>query len=472
MISPNILRRGCLLVLCMTLIGACGAHSSVPTARPKPTASTTGANPASPVAGPSSSGATGPPSSAAEALPSGGFAPSSRPAAPGHLVALDALTGRQRWRTQLPMATISTPLVAGDLVVVGGTDDCKSNRLTVAGLRTATGQVVWRASVPVAMPCSYPPRVLLAGDVVVAGDGLGATAGTCPLSTTSKQRAVGQTAALVGLDVATGRQRWRAPAAVAMTLGTTADLALTSTGGSCLVALDSRTGRVRWSRPLPLISPDVVSSPAGTFLEGQLPAAREQLMRIDPANGATKWTTNLPRGWFGPMVALTNTVTGAVQIETGGLPPPSLGAPSAVPAISIPPTTVSYAITSYDSASGRELWRVSEPGQSSVTGGPGLVLVSDPGQQSDPGRQSVDALDPRTGHQLWASPIATGEGASTITDGTTVLLWSGGSMSALKAADGTVRWSVRAVAAADGTLVGTSAYLTQPGTPHNPSRGG
>jgi outer membrane protein assembly factor BamB len=446
MIAPNIRQRAGLSVLCVSLVTACAAGSSVPTARTTPTASA--ASPTSAVAGLPSSGAAGPPSSSAA----------------GHLVTVDALTGRQRWRAQLPMATVSAPLVAGDLLVVGGTDDCRGSRITVAGVRVSTGHVVWHSSVGAVMPCDYSQRVLLAGDIVLAGGSLGASGDaqvSCP-PTSSARPSANQTASLVGLDAATGRQRWRYSGAANLVLAASADVVFTwASESSCLVGLDSRTGRIRWSRTLPVISPTVATGPAGTFVEGQRAGASEGLLRIDPTTGVTMWSRALPHGGLGGPLALTREVSTAVQIETGGMPPPSPGGPSAFPVASVPPTTETYWVITWDPATGRELWRVPESGlgQMYVTGGAGPVLVSYASQEG------VAALDPRTGHRLWMSPADQGAGQSTVTDGTTVLISSGSSVSALKAADGIVRWSMATHAIA-GALGGSSTYLA--GARHSP----
>ena len=45
----------------------------------------------------------------------------------------------------------------------------------------------------------------------------------CPLTTSNAQPPVGQSSSLVGLDAATGRQRWRAPVAVSVLLAAGAD---------------------------------------------------------------------------------------------------------------------------------------------------------------------------------------------------------------------------------------------------------
>lgn len=461
MIAANVPQRLGLGLLCLSLVTACAGGSSAPTSRVSPT----GEEPSSAGAPrPSSAGAPPPSSFPARPTVGAGGPPTSGPATPGHLVAVGALTGRQLWRTQVPMSTVSAPLVAGDLLIVGGTDDCHSNRMTVAGVRALTGATAWHVSVAAVLPCDFNERVFLAGDVVVAGGSLGGSADGkpgCPPSSSAQPSGV-QTAALVGLNAVTGRQLWRY-AGTSLVLGATADEVFAWTGQSnCLVGLDSRTGRVRWSRTMPVVSPTLASGPAGTFLEGQRTNAPGELLRINPTSGATMWSDELPLRGYGGQLALTRELSTAVQVQAGGLPPPSPGAPSAFAVTSVPPTTTTNWVTTWDAATGRELWRVQEPDQVVTLGGPGPVLVSHFGTG-----QGVDALDPQTGHRLWSSAA----GQVLVTDGTTVLTTSSSSVSALKVADGKVRWSIPSNAFA-GSLGDNSAYLPEPGTPRNPNRGG
>ncbi len=55
----------------------------------------------------------------------------------GTLLALDAATGAERWRSELAFGTVSSPVVAGDAVLIGGMDG------TVSALDAATGELLW-----------------------------------------------------------------------------------------------------------------------------------------------------------------------------------------------------------------------------------------------------------------------------------------------------------------------------------------
>ena len=55
----------------------------------------------------------------------------------GAVVALDAATGAERWRAEVAFGTISSPVVAGDTVLIGGMDGA------VYAFDAATGELLW-----------------------------------------------------------------------------------------------------------------------------------------------------------------------------------------------------------------------------------------------------------------------------------------------------------------------------------------
>jgi outer membrane protein assembly factor BamB len=65
----------------------------------------------------------------------------------GALVGVDARTGRQQWRTPVPMASVSAPVTGRGLVVVVGTRDCEDPHLSVVAVDAKTGQPAWQRSV-------------------------------------------------------------------------------------------------------------------------------------------------------------------------------------------------------------------------------------------------------------------------------------------------------------------------------------
>jgi outer membrane protein assembly factor BamB len=65
----------------------------------------------------------------------------------GALVGVDARTGRQVWRTPVPMASVSAPVTGHGLVVVAGTRDCNDAHLSVVAVDAKTGRPAWQRSV-------------------------------------------------------------------------------------------------------------------------------------------------------------------------------------------------------------------------------------------------------------------------------------------------------------------------------------
>ena len=75
-------------------------------------------------------------------------------AAPGKVVALDAATGAERWRTDLRMVITAAPTVAGTAVLIGTQDG------VVFGLDAHTGAVLW----------DFTTAGKITGSPIVAGD--------------------------------------------------------------------------------------------------------------------------------------------------------------------------------------------------------------------------------------------------------------------------------------------------------------
>jgi len=75
-------------------------------------------------------------------------------AAPGQVVALDAATGTERWRTDLRMVITAAPTVAGTTVLIGTQDG------VVCGLDAHTGVVLW----------DFKTAGTITGSPIVAGD--------------------------------------------------------------------------------------------------------------------------------------------------------------------------------------------------------------------------------------------------------------------------------------------------------------
>lgn len=358
----------------------------------------------------------------------------------GVVVAVDARTGRQRWRTALPMATVSAPVVSGELVVVVGVYDCNATQMTVAALQSTTGRLVWQRAVATQNPCAYDVPLHVTAGIVVAGGRLGDSGpgpGRCALSGPA---AAGPRA--VGLDLKTGQQRWQEPTAAALVLAATSDtLIARGARQGCLVGLDPATGRLRWT-VTPAVSPIFAAATADSaFLEGQVAGGAAAVSAVDPRTGHKQWQAAVPPD------------------PTGGMGPLAVGD------VVVAGTRTTIGL---DPATGRQMWRADEHGDTRNTTAPGLLLV---GHLSG-SHYAVEARDPRTGVRRWQSAsFEPSIGiALAVTDGAVVVALRLRSTAGFNAADGHPLWTVPGVFA-DAAVTADAAYLTTPTTPKNPPQG-
>lgn len=105
--------------------------------------------------------------------------------------AFDLATGRQIWQAQLAGLGLGGPALneTGDTLFAGVMDPA-SEQGEVVALDTASGEIRWRAELPANTSLHPLDRLWPAGDVLVA-----------PL--------LGQAGPIIGLDMATGAERWR-----------------------------------------------------------------------------------------------------------------------------------------------------------------------------------------------------------------------------------------------------------------------
>jgi outer membrane protein assembly factor BamB len=234
---------------------------------------------------------------------------------------------------------------------------------------------------------------------------------------------------IMGLDLATGRQRWRFELASlqAAEYGTIAGETLfigTSypTEGAVdppvVYAFDLATGRQRWrtaldrGTDLEWAAPVVVGGQvlvADTLShEGSAPTSH--LHALDAGTGRVRWKADLhanQQGFFAepPIVA-------------GGLAYVA---------------TASRTLLALDAASGREVWR--EPGFPVVAGvRDGLVIAAIDNQ--------LVALDAGTGVRRWEVPLSNGGERWPVLEGESVYVASVDDVIAVDAAAGTTRWRV------------------------------
>lgn len=166
-----------------------------------------------------------------------------RPLADDHIVAIDASTGAEKWRTILPLRSPNlqthkhrgisgVPLVAGDTLFV-------PNLMSrVYALDAKTGALRWESppfSPPVKAPAVSPPLnpspLLAGGHLIIARGGR-------------------QQGTVTALDPATGAERWKAPGSVVLRWaggGKERLITLTGLNPRTMSCLDPVDGRTLWN---------------------------------------------------------------------------------------------------------------------------------------------------------------------------------------------------------------------------------
>jgi outer membrane protein assembly factor BamB len=224
-----------------------------------------------------------------------------------HLLALDANTGRTRWRQPVSSPSYA-PWAAGDVLYVSALDG------EVLALDARTGSVRWR----------HQDGAHLNGSVAVAG-------GTLYVSGETGTGTATRRGVLIALNAATGAVRWRR-----QTQKPTGDDVAVAGGvvyvaDDSLHALDAATGRVRWTYKGSTLQNPVVAG--GMIYCGNFQG--NEVHAINAATGRRKWkyltggpVTARPLvtggtvyigNWDGNMYAL-DAATGAMrwQLQTGG----------------------------------------------------------------------------------------------------------------------------------------------------------
>jgi outer membrane protein assembly factor BamB len=234
---------------------------------------------------------------------------------------------------------------------------------------------------------------------------------------------------LVGLELATGRERWRFGLAEGQgpEAGTIAgDTLFVGTSfpvegavdPPVVYALDVATGRQRWRAVLdpgtdlqwgaPVLAGGLVLVADTLSHEGSAPASH--LHALDAASGRPRWAADLhapTQGFFAQR-----------PVVDGDL-------------VYLP--TASGMLLAVDTRSGREVWRDQSgfPVLAGVRAGRVIALVDG----------AVAAFDAATGTRRWRTPVGTGAGEPwAVLDGDAVLVAVGGALVAVDAATGAARW--------------------------------
>jgi len=291
----------------------------------------------------------------------------------GAVQAHDAGDGTGRWRTELPGAALSTPVVVDDTVVVGTVDGELSSdtpREEIGGHLlglTTDGEERWRRDVGAAVlgaPASADGAVYAA---TTAGD-------------------------VVSVDARSGTARWRTadPEGVWGGVAVADDLLVRTDVDGVLRAADRADGTTRWTSETdgfawasPVVAGDAVYQPVDRGRSG----GRLSAVGTD---GEVRWRTDLD------------------------------GRPVAAPAVGEDGLYLGLGATTaaYGRAEGRRRWRTPDADAGSSGGSPAVadgVVYAGVGRVNG-GR--FRALDPATGETAWTVAGEYGGAAPTVLDGT------------------------------------------------------
>jgi len=267
------------------------------------------------------------------------------------LVALDAATGRERWRAT---GYGDAVVVDGDGLIVHG--DIASGAPSLARLRRADGRVVWTAEAGRQQPMWDP----------VVADGVGYTPSGSDF---------------IAFDPASGRVLWRVPLSARASRGASIANGLAVLGDTkgTVYGIATEWGTVVWTARLDAVT---IGHPALANGTAYLPVsggAQPAFVALDAATGSTKWRFVAPTASAfrppavdgttvylpcddGTMYALDATTGGiAWQVRTGpvGVNPPALVGDTLYFA------TKAGIVYALDPATGAERWRLALVGASS-----------------------------------------------------------------------------------------------------------
>lgn len=347
--------------------------------------------------------------------------------------------GKLSWQLRLPTNATQSG-VAVQPLVLGGTGVFAEEN-TVYALRITDGHRLWRR------PFVFSGTNIWANMVY----GLWQWRGTVVVL-------VGQAspvARLISLNSSTGAVRWT----LELPQGLLGSQALTGDGGlamirgsASLTVVDLATGHVRWSRtashsPNPVVAGGVVMVAA----DAPYPQQHGSVTGYDARTGKLLWTRH------------DMATQPVLQVSAGRV----VVYDDAQQVYPRPPL---WPVTALSPATGRTLWRVPTAGPvGAVSAGPSGVAVS----TSLPSRLYL--IDPGTGRLRWQIPASLG--LQTPLDTGTDLLYIGRASTAaplslvdVRAADGSVRWSLPVPATASGTvfqfggLAVITVYPSRPGS--------
>ncbi|NBE54711.1 PQQ-like beta-propeller repeat protein [Streptomyces boluensis] len=287
------------------------------------------------------------------------------------LHALDAASGRRRWRVRLSGSTAGEPAVTERAVYTASDDGA------VHALRRADGGRLWRVRPGGRLRKALPSTVWTSGSVVLVS--------ITPWS--HEDESDPAPPELHALDAADGRTLWHTEATL---LSVRDGLAYVNPPDLGLVALDVRTGTPRWTAPVrnSLDRRTLDLSGAGLLFGRTDPddTAVTELVAYDARTGEVRWTAPTTYWSLPALGGDTLYVIGPGETRDDA-----------------------RRLHAYDAASGRRRWTVealaTSPGEeillSAGTEGVRLLLSADGGLDDD--QTTVRAHAARDGRELWST---------------------------------------------------------------------
>jgi outer membrane protein assembly factor BamB len=325
------------------------------------------------------------------------------------------------WYNRFSLNSTVGPLVVGRTVLYGGTYSYQSTKVSkLASLNPTTGLPSWRME----HAGVFGPLVLEGGTIAVAmGD------------------------SVLGLDFASGMQRWDVPIR-ARTL-TAADPVVLVAEGQAIHALDPVSGAQRWqvkSGTDPIVVGDTV-----LFVDGST------LRAVAAANGDARWTLGLPSSLAYPkslvgdhLYLLGASSLGSVNLKSRGLEwvvplpsAPTAGLASADDTLyfTTQAPSGSYVFHAFDPATRKDRWTRALDSSSSVAP---VVMGNLVATAANADEQSLVAMSRTNGTVTWQARAGSIPVQPVVKDGVLYVAGQGPNrVYAFQTATGAVLWSGR-----------------------------
>ena len=331
-----------------------------------------------------------------------------------HIVALDALSGKQQWSQAIDLGGAMVMSAGSDRVFVLGTVGCNpQGGGTLLALDSRNGHERWRTGIGTSFQSNPVTTFTPVGGVIIAP---GAPApSTLEVHKGNSTTVPIGSGVVRGLDAATGKERWKVPSSAQGQFAVADDTLVVTERNvegstSTATAYERATGKQRWKATVPngelLGSKDALfvatvgaplwfPNPSGPPPPPSYPTSAPSgtLVAIDIHTGKERWRTPSSGTPFGPKAVTNGVLVSADSPEVARLPN----------------------ITAFDVITGKQRWthQIAQNGGSSALTGVGNVVysVTMDGYPGPPGpgptssqqpAMTVTATDASTGNPRWS----------------------------------------------------------------------